>query len=201
MGQVILDITMSLDGFVAGPDDDRDRPLGEGGDVLHDWAFVRRTGPDAEVLAEMYGTAGAVVAGRRTYDISAAPGGWGDGPLGTVPVFVVSHGAPERVAEGGAPFTFVDDGVASAVKQAEAVAGGKNVHVMGGADIADQCLAAGLLDEIRIHLAPVLLGRGRRLFEHHPGTGPVHLESTRVVHTPAAVHLRYRIAKEQGNGQ
>jgi dihydrofolate reductase len=190
MTQVVFDMTVSLDGYVTGPNDTVDNALGEGGERLHDWISSARTDADTEILGELF-ESGAVVAGRRTYDNSQGPNGWGDGPLGTVPVFVLSHSVPEQV-QGGAEFTFVTDGVESAVKQARVAAGDKVVYVMGGADVADQCLAAGLLDEIQLHVAPVLLGGGVRLFDR-PGLAGVRLECTRVVSTPGATHIRYRV--------
>ncbi|SRR6266498_6055255 len=195
MGKAVFDITVSLDGYVTGPDDDRERPLGEGGELLHDWIFSRGTAAETTVLDELYGQTGAVIAGRRTYDFSAGPGRWGDGgPLGRIPVFVLTHDVPEKAAGTGDVFTFVTDGIESALAQAKEVAGDRNVYVMGGADIAQQYIEAGLLDEIQLHVVPVLLGAGRRLFEHI-GTEHVELESTRVLHSPGAVHLRYRIVK------
>jgi dihydrofolate reductase len=192
MAKVVFDMTMSLDGFITGPNDTVDQALGEGGARLHNWISSARTDADTDVLGELFDS-GAVVAGRRTYDNSQGPDGWGDGPLGTVPVFVLSHSVPEHV-QGGAVFTFVTDGIFSALKQAQAAAGAKNVYVMGGADVAGQYLAAGLLDEVRLHVAPVLLGGGVRLFDHAGLTG-VTLECTRVISTPGATHLRYRVVR------
>jgi dihydrofolate reductase len=190
MGTVVFDITMSLDGFITGANDSPERPLGEGGERLHDWISSGRTDEDTRVLDELFAS-GAVVAGRRTYDISTGPNGWGDGPLGKTPVFVVSHDRPEKVPDGGAVFTFASD-IRSALQQAQEAAADKPVYVMGGADVAQQYLAAGLVDEVQIHLAPVLLGRGVRLFEH-PGLDQVRMESTRVIATPCATHIRYRV--------
>lgn len=192
MGKVVFDITMSLDGFVTGPNDSPQRPLGEGGERLHDWISSGRTDDDTKVLEELFAS-GAVLAGRRTYDNSTGSNGWGDGPLGKTPVFVLSHGRPEKVADGGAEFTFVSD-LRGALQQARAAAADRQVYVMGGADIAQQYLAAGLLDEVQIHLAPVLLGGGVRLFEH-PGLDRIEMECTRVIQTPCATHIRYRIPR------
>ncbi|HEV2781554.1 MAG TPA: dihydrofolate reductase family protein [Actinophytocola sp.] len=192
MGNVVLDISVSVDGFITGPNDVIGRPLGDGGERLHHWISDRRTDDDEKVLRELFEDTGAVVAGRRTYDLSEGPDGWGDGPLGTTPVFVVTHDAPVRTATGGAVFTFVTDGVASAVRKAMAVAGDRNVYVMGGGDLARQCVAAGLVDEIQLHLVPVLLGGGVPLFGPG-GPGNVVLESNRVIATPSATHVRYRV--------
>jgi dihydrofolate reductase len=203
MGKVILDITMSLDGFIAGSNDGPERPLGDGGEQLFKWYFsgdidyempsgtmtFKVSPQSAEVLQEVQ-TIGALVTGRRTFDIANA---WGGRHPVDVPVFVVTHTVPQEWVYEGSPFTFVTDGLESAVEQAKAVAGDKTVGV-GAASIAQQCISAGLLDEIQIHLAPVLLGDGVRLFDHL-GTGPIELESTRVIDAPGVTHLRFRVAK------
>jgi len=203
MGKVILDITMSLDGFIAGPNDGPESPLGDGGERLFAWYFSGDTEyrmpsgtmtfkvspASAEVFQEVQ-TIGALVTGRRTFDIANA---WGGRHPVDVPVFVVTHTLPQEWVYEGSPFTFVTDGVESAVEQAKAVAGDKTVGV-GAASIAQQCINAGLLDEIQIHLAPVLLGNGIRLFDHL-GTEPIELESTRVLDAPGVTHLRFRVAK------
>lgn len=149
-GRVVLDVSMSLDGFVAGPNDEVDR--------LHHWGFGGKTDRDAEILDAGVKGAGAVVMGRRTFDIHPS------GPYG-LPAFVVTHEAPDRPESGSSPKTFVTDGIESVIAQATTAAGDSSVGVMG-ADIARQCLSGGLLDELHIHLVPVLLGRGKRLFEH-----------------------------------
>ena len=191
MTQVVFDITTSLDGYVTGPNDTVEQALGAGGERLHDWISATPTDADTEILGELFAS-GAVISGRRTYDNSQGPDGWGDGPLGRVPVFVLSHSVPERIQD-GAEFTFVTDGIQNALKLAREAAGDKDVYVMS-ADVAGQYLAAGLLDEIRLHVAPILLGGGRRLFDH-PGLAGTELECTRVVTTPGATHLRYRVVK------
>ena len=193
MGKVILDITMSLDCFIAGPNDDVER--------LHEWIFrdaltrpVVRGGTtygSNEVLEESFKTTGAVVMGRRTFDIGE--GSWGDNPPFQVPCFVLSHDAREEAAKGATTFTFVTNGIESALTQAKAAAGDKHVGVMG-ANTAQQCIKAGLLDEIHIHLVPVLLGEGIRLFDHL-GTEHIELESTRVIESPGVTHLRFRVVK------
>ena len=204
MGKVILDITMSLDGFIAGPNDGPQLPLGEGGERLFAWyssgdteyrlpgtEMVFMVSPQsAELLREAHSKMGGFVTGRRTFDIANA---WGGRHPVDVPVFVVTHTVSQDWVYEGSPFTFVTDGVESAVEQAKAVAGDKNVGV-GTASIAQQCIRAGLLDEIQIHLAPVLLGGGVRLFDHL-GTEPIELESTRVIDTPGVTHLSFRVAK------
>jgi dihydrofolate reductase len=193
MTRVIFDISMSLDGFVTAANVRPEEPLGDGGQRLHEWAF----GDDErnrELLAEAVTFVRAVIAGRRTYDLSVAS--WGaDGPAGParVPVFVVTHSEPEDAPEGGV-YTFVTGGIESALEQAKAVAGEKTVAVMGGAEIGQQYIRAGLIDEISIHLVPVLLGGGTRMFEHLGGKH-IQLEAAGVIKTPKATHLRFRVVE------
>jgi dihydrofolate reductase len=200
-----MGLTMSLDGFIAGPNDGPEQPLGEGGMRLFDWfsagdtdyglpgtELVFRVSPQsAELLREAHARMGAFVTGRRTFNIT---NGWGGNPPLGVPTFVVTHSAPpgEWTYE-GSPFTFVTDGVESAVEQARASAGDKDVAV-GAASIVQQCIRAGLLDEIHLDLVPVLLGDGVRLFEHLGG--PIELERTRVVEGTEVTHLTFRVVKE-----
>ncbi len=204
MGKVILDMSMSLDGFITGPNDDVERPLGDGGDLLHDWIFggtsdrtgtsprTRATDSNRQVMDEMFKTTGAMVMGRRWFDIGEEP--WGDNPPFHMPVFVLTHHAREKlVKEGGTTYIFVTDGIESALTQALAAAGDKNVTV-GGANIAQQYIKAGLLDEIQIHLVPVLLGEGKRLFDHS-GTEHIELERTKVIESPGVTYLRFRVVK------
>src|ERR1700741_3813032 len=199
MTKVASAISMALDGYVTGPNDSREHPLGEGGEPLHHWLFSpHQTEPDAEVIGEMLAGVGAVVMGRRSFDFCEGDGGWGDGgwgdggPVGDVPCFVVTHRPPPaRVAS---VFTFVHDGVPSAIGQARAVAGeagGDKVVGMHGASTTQQALATGLLDELQIHLVPIIMGGGVRLLEHL-GDETIELEPLRVVGTPRATHLRYR---------
>lgn len=201
MGKVAMGLTMSLDGFIAGPNDGPGQPLGEGGMRLFEWfssgdtdyempgtEMVFRLSPQsAELLREAHGKMGAFVTGRRTFDIT---NGWGGKPPLGVPAFVVTHTVPQEWVYEGSPFTFVTDGVDSAVEQAKAVAGDKNVAV-GAASIVQQCIKAGLLDEVHIDLVPVLLGGGVRLFDHLEGQ--VELERTRVVEAPGVTHLTFRV--------
>jgi dihydrofolate reductase len=144
----------------------------------------------AEFLRETRTTTGALVTGRRTFDLT---NGWGGKHPLDVPVFVVTHTIPQKWAYEGSPFTFVTDGLESAVEQAKAVAGGKDVGV-GAANIVQQCIRAGLLDEIHVDLVPVLLGDGVRLFDHL-GTEPIELESTRVIEGAGVTHLTFRVVK------
>jgi dihydrofolate reductase len=212
---VFVDISTSLDGFVAGPNQTLDEPLGEGGERLHEWVVGLaswrerhgraggETNVDSDVVEESIASTGAVVMGRRMFsggrgpweDDPNADGWWGDDPPFRVPVFVLTHHARAAVAkEGGTSFTFVTDGIESALAQARAAAGEKSVLVAGGANTIQQSLAAGLVDDIQIHVAPVLLGAGVRLFDH---VGPEHvkLEGTRVIASPAVTHLRFRVLK------
>ena len=214
MGAVFFEISMSLDGFVAGPNPGPEQGLGEGGERLHDWVYGLRTfrerhgdeggetGPDDDLLAESFGRAGAVVMGRGMFGGGPGPWGeepwegwWGDEPPFGVPVFVLTHHAREPlVKEGGTTFTFVTEGIEAALEQARVAAGERDVSVAGGADTARQCLRAGLLDEMQIHVAPILLGGGVRLFDE-AGPWPGELEKTSVVDSPAVTHLRFRVRK------
>jgi dihydrofolate reductase len=193
MGKVISGISMSLDGFVTGPNVTREQQLGDGGEILHRW--LHEPDPrDSKLLAGMGENVGSILMGRRSYDLAEGDGGWADGgPAGPAPCFVLTHNppAPETV-RAPSVFTFVTDGIHSAVEQAKAAAGDKVVGVHG-ASAAQQCLAAGLLDEIQLSLAPVLLGSGTRLFEHLGGQ--IRLERTNVIETPNATHLRFRVIR------
>jgi dihydrofolate reductase len=178
--------------------------LGEGGEQLHQWVYDLaswrephgltggKTNKDSEVLDEAFKAAGAIVVGRRMFDNAR---GWGENPPFHMPVFVLTHEARDPEAkEGGTTFTFVTDGIESALEQARAAAGDGNVNVGGGAKTIGQFLQAGLLDEIQIHITPMLLGDGIRLFEHL-GAGQIELERTRVIDSPDVTHLRFRVVK------
>jgi dihydrofolate reductase len=194
MTKVIFDISMSLDGFVTAANVRPEEPLGDGGQRLHEWAFGEDE-RNRELLEEAVNFVGAVIAGRRTYDLSVP--WWGaDGPAGParVPVFVVTHAEPEDAPEGGV-YTFVTEGIASALEQAKAAAGEKAVAVMGGAEIGQQFIRAGLVDEISIHLVPVLFGSGTRMFENLGGVH-IQLDTTSVIETPEATHLRLRVVEQ-----
>jgi dihydrofolate reductase len=205
MGTVHASLGMSLDGFVAGPNAGPNNPLGDGGMRIHRWVYDLegwrerqslqggKTNPDDEISRETYDRTGAFVMGRRMFDEGEV--GWPDPPPFRAPVFVLTNRAREPwVRQGGTTFTFVTDGVESALEQARAAAGEKDVLVSGGANTVGQFVEAGLLDELQIHLAPVLLGEGVRLFE---GIDPqsVELEPTRVIDSPRVTHLRYRVVK------
>ncbi|MBB6670973.1 dihydrofolate reductase family protein [Cohnella nanjingensis] len=188
MGSVFLDISMSLDGFIAGRDDVVQ--------PLHEWIVDFQTGifKKSEVMSELFERTGAIVAGRRVYEIAS---GWGGNhPIRGVPVFVLSHDLPENVPQGGTPFTFVSEGIEAAIREAKAAAGDKDVYVLGGAAVAQQCLQASLLDEIQVHIAPVLLTEGIRLFDHI-GSERIRLETNRILESQGITHLQYRIAKSE----
>lgn len=204
MGKVVTELSVSLDGFVAGPNDGPTLPLGEGGDQLFAWyaagevpfplpgtdMVFRVSRASADLLRPEWDALGAMVCGRRMFDIA---GGWGGKPPGGGPCFVVTHSVPEGWAGADSPFTFVTDGVASAVGRAREAAGEKNVSV-ASASIMQQCLRAGLLDELQLDLAPVLLGGGVRLLAGL-GDPPPALERTRVVEGVGVTHLRFRVVK------
>ncbi len=201
---------MSLDGFVAGPNPTLEEPLGAGGNLLHEWAFTAaswreshgleggETNADSEVIEESLRTTGAVVMGRRMFSGGEGPWGpdpraegwWGADPPFHVPVFVLTHHARETlVMEGGTSFHFVTEGIEAALEQAKAAAGNQDVLLAGGAGVVQQYLKAGLLDELQIHVAPVLLGEGTSLFGRL-GIEPLGLEVTRVIASPSVTHLR-----------
>jgi len=198
-------MSMSLDGYVAGPNAWAGNPLGDGGVRIQQWMFDLasfremqgltggQSNKDDEELRQRFAPTGAVVMGRRMFDEGEGP--WGDNPSFRMPVFVVTHQPRERlVKEGGTTFTFVTDGIESALEQAKAAAGDKDVNIAGGADTVQQFIRAGLLDELEIHLAPLLFGEGIRLFDK---IGPQHveLENIRVVASPQVTHLRFRVVK------
>ena len=195
MGKVIYDISMSLDGFIAGANA---RPeagwagLGDGGERLHDWGFNSADPRNREIEEALLATTGAVIVGRTTYNLSIP--NWGaDGPTGAarVPMIVVSHSVPRDIPDGGV-YTFVDS-IEAALETAKKAAGDKDVVIQGG-NIAQQFITLGLVDEIFIHLVPVLFGSGTRLIEELDG-GHVQLETTEVIETKEAIHLRFRVIK------
>jgi dihydrofolate reductase len=205
MPKVVIDMTMSLDGYVAGPGDGAEFPLGKhGGMAIFDWyfsgtepyggtwLFKPEPGPNLDEVKRMFEESGAFVFGRRTYDIAK---GWGGRhPVNGAPVFVLTHTPPppETVPKGPSNLTFVTDGIESAIAQAKAVAGDRHVK-LGGASTGKQALRAGLVDEILIHLAPYLLGGGVRLFDAL--SDGVRLEKLTVSDGPLATHIRYRVTR------
>jgi dihydrofolate reductase len=223
MTRLKLDISISLDGFVAGPNQTLDEPLGEGGERLHEWAVATRSFREAhghsddeldvggeldvdnQVMEEARRNVGATVMGRRMFSGGEGPwdrdpnadAWWGEDPPFHHPVFVLTHHAREPVTkQGGTTFTFVTEGIEAALEQARAAAGDMDVAIGGGGNVAQQYLRAGLLDEVQLHVVPVLHGRGVRLFEDHLAAGPGELERTRVIESPTGVtHLSYRVVK------
>ena len=211
MSNVTCQISMSLDGYVAGPNQSPENPIGEGGMRLHEWALATESwrrqhgleggerSADSDVVDQVTRNVGAYVMGRRMFGGGEGPwdetwqGWWGEEPPFRAPVFVLTHHAREPLTmEGGTTFTFVTDGVESAVEQARTAAGAKDVSVAGGASAVQQTLAAGLLDELHLHIAPVLLGAGERLLEN---VGDPTLEPVEVIASPAVTHVRYRVVR------
>jgi dihydrofolate reductase len=210
MADVVAEISASLDGFVAGPNATLEQPLGVGGEKLHEWVVRLKTfrdlhgmergdiDSDDELLAESVRATGAIVMGRRMFsggegpweDDPNADGWWGDDPPFHKPVYVVTHHEREPLVKEDTTFTFVTDGVERAIEQARAAAGEKVVGIGGGAKVIQQALELGLLDELRIHLVPLLLGGGVRLFEN---VSPLDLERTGLADSPTGViHVRFR---------
>ena len=192
MPKVLLEMTVSLDGYAAGPDVGPDEPLGRGGERLHDWMFEGRTPEESERYEiDHFKDIGAVIAGRRMADLGIEP--WGDEPTFHAPVFVVTHRPAETIEKaGGTSYTFVTGGIEDALGRARDAAGEADVIVIGGADIASQYLQADAVDELHIHVAPVILGAGSRLF----GDGPwptIELRSVEVRNEPLATHLVYEV--------
>ena len=191
MAIVICDMSMSLDGYVTGPNDSRENPFGDGAGMLHDWMSGAATDDDRVLLQEILDGFGAVVMGRKSFDKNEGDGGWGDGgPIGDTPCFVVTHNKPATPYP--PVFTFVTDGVASAIEQAKHVASDKVVG-LHGATVMQQALPLDLVDQIRVHVIPVLLGAGTPLF----GTlaSPIALERTQALITPAATHIGFRVIR------
>src|SRR5215213_7841675 len=203
MGKVRTGHSTSLDGCIAGPNDGPEAPMGDGGERLLAWysggnteyrvpgtEMVFKVSPQtAEFLRETRRTTGALVTGRRTFDLTNGCGG--GHPLG-VPVFVLTHTVPQEWVYEGSPFTFVTDGLESAIAQAKAVAADKDVGVIG-ANLVQQCIRSGLLDEIHLDLVPVLLGDGVLLFDQT--AEPIELESTGVIEGAGVTHLTFRVMK------
>jgi dihydrofolate reductase len=193
MTRTHCEISMSLDGFITGPNEGVGNPLGDDDGRLHDWMFGKATEADTNVLDEAYARTGAIVMGRRMFDVGVEP--WGDPPPFHRPVFVLTHEARDPMPrQGGTTYTFVTGGLEAALEGARTVAGDRDVGIWGGANIIRQCLKAGLLDELQIHLVPILLGDGVRLFEGVGGER-IELERVRTIETPAATHLRFQVLK------
>jgi len=214
MSRLTCTISMSLDGYVAGPDPGPEQGLGAGGEALHEWIVGlaswremhgREGGEhnvDSDLLQEGLDATGAIIIGKRMFGGWDGPWGdeptlgvWGENPPFDMPVFVLTHYEREPLTLGQTTFTFVSDGIESALEQARAAAGGKDVSVGGGANVIQQYLAAGLLDELQVSVVPLLLGGGVRLLDNL-GDAPPKLEQTRVVESPSGVaHLRYEVLK------
>jgi dihydrofolate reductase len=211
VGEVRVEISMSLDGYVAGPNPTLEEPLGRNGEELHEWVLGTKAwraqhgleggddNEESDMVDEGVSSVGAYIMGRKMFSGGSGPwesdpramGWWGDEPPFHVPVFVLTHHArePEEM-EGGTTFFFLTAGIETAVEQARAAAGEGDVAVAGGADVIQQALGAGLVDELHVHVAPILLGGGTRLF----GEGrPVRLEATRVRSSPRATHVKYGV--------
>jgi dihydrofolate reductase len=211
MGKVTSQLSISVDGYVAGPRQSVDNPIGEDGMRLHQWAFATAawraqqgmTGgehnADSEIIDGLFRNNGAYVMGRNMFGGGSGPwdeswrGWWGEEPPFRAPVFVLTH-HPRAPLEmrGGTVFTFVTDGVESALRQAKAAAGDRDVAIAGGAQTVNQYLAAGLLDELHLHIAPVVLGAGERLFDN---VGDLTLEPMAMVASPTVTHISYRVAR------
>ncbi len=209
MSRVTCQISMSLDGFVAGPDQSPDEPLGVGGERLHEWAFALeswneqhgRTGgernADNDVIEELTRDVGAYVMGRRMFGGGEGAwnpdwkGWWGETPPFHAPVFVLTHHPREPLEmDGGTTFTFVTEGIGAALEAARAAAGEQEVAIAGGASAIQQYLAAGAIDELYLHIVPTLLGAGERLLEN---VGDLRLEPIDVVASPVVTHVKYRV--------
>ena len=206
-----FEITMTLDGYVAGPNQSEEHPLGEGADGIHDWALSTKsfnemhgreggeTGTNDDVLREAFESSGATIMGRNMFGPIRGEwtkpmwnGWWGDDPPFRHPVFVLTHYEREPLTLGETTFNFVTDGIESALDQAQEAAGGKDVGIGGGAKTGQQYIAAGLVDEIDLHIVPMLLGGGERLLDNLDGAERK-LEIARVIDTPEVTHVRYRV--------
>lgn len=189
MGKIICDMSVSLDGYVTGPNDSRENPFGDGAQDLHAWLRSTASDEDRAVLDSIVGTVGAIVMGRKSFEKNEGDGGWGEaGPMGDVPVFVLTHHLPTQSYP--AVFTFVSDGAADAIQKAQQVAGDKDVHLFG-ATVMQQALPLGLVDELHLHVMPILIGGGTPLFGSLDAA--IKLERVGAQLTPTATHLQYRI--------
>jgi dihydrofolate reductase len=212
MSRLRVHISVSADGYVAGPNQREENPLGEAGERLHDWVVALRAwraphgleggevNASSAVVEQAQANIGAEIMGRGKFGGGPGPWGedawqgwWGEDPPFHMPVFVLTHHQREPLTLSDTTFTFVTDGIEAALEQARAAAGEKDVLIGGGADVINQYLAAGHVDELELHIVPLLLGGGARLFE---GIGPdLELEQIRVVEAPGVAHLKYRVVK------
>jgi dihydrofolate reductase len=211
MSKLRFEISISLDGYVAGPNQSEENPLGEGGEQLHEWVFPLaawrephgREGGEVNastpLVEESQSGVGAVIMGRGMFGGGPGPWGedpwqgwWGEEPPFRTPVFVLTHHEREPLTLGETTFTFVTDGIEPALEQAKEASGELDVHIGGGAEVARQYLSAGLIDQMQLNVVPVLLSDGARLFEDGAGAGR-ELEQILVVEAPGVTHLRYRV--------
>jgi dihydrofolate reductase len=213
MSKVRSHISISLDGFVAGPNQSEENPLGEGGEGLHDWVVALKAWREAHgqeggeenastaIVEEEKANVGAEIMGRGMFGPPGGgpwgddpwPGWWGEDPPFHMPVFVLTHYERDPLTLSDTTFTFVTEGIESALEQASEAAGGKDVFIGGGAQIINEYLAAGLVDVLELHVVPILLGSGERLFD---GVGPnLKLEQLRAVEAPGVAHLKYRVVR------
>jgi dihydrofolate reductase len=211
MSKVRVHISVSADGYVAGPNQSVENPLGEGGEDLHEWVVALQewraahgleggeVNTSTSVLEEARANVGAEIMGRGKFGGGPGPweeswrGWWGEEPPFHMPVFVITHHGREPLTLSDTTFTFVTDGIESALDQAREAAAGKDVFIGGGADVINQYLAAGLVDELELHVVPLVLGSGARLFE---GVGPgLRLEQVRAIEAPGVTHLKYRVLR------
>jgi len=190
MQKVIASISISLDGFLAGPGISVNDPMGERGEELHKWMFVTKTRMDEKLLKTIFDNTGAVIAGGHTYK-TAIPKAWGNANPFAVPVYVVTHEMPQEKVSG---FTYITEGIEKAFSDAKVTAGAKNVLIMGGADIVQQYLNAGLVDELNIQLVDIFLGRGTRLFDNI-NADKIKLEQIACIASTGVTHLKYKVLK------
>ena len=195
MSRVTCDITTSVDGFVAGPNQSLENPIGEGGSRIHEWIFNPQ-GEDQKVIDAWQTAPGAYVMGRNMFGPGRGEwdldwkGWWGEEPPYHTPVFVLTHFPREPLVMGETIFHFVTDGIESALEQARAAAGDRDVSIAGGASTVNQYLAGGLIEELHVHVSPVVLGAGERLFD---GVGELELAPVEVIGSPGVTHVRYRV--------
>jgi dihydrofolate reductase len=213
VSKVRFQIAMSLDGYIAGPNQGEEHPLGEGGMQLHEWAFELEawrkphgreggeTNASSAVIEEAFENVGAIIMGRNMFGGGPGPWGdwegwWGDDPPFHVPVYVITHHAREPLEkDGGTTFYFMTEGIEAALEQARAAAGDGHVDIAGGAKVIQQYLRAGSVDEMQLHVVPVLLGGGERLLDALGDPAAIALEQTRVIEAPGVTHLRYSVKR------
>ena len=191
MGKVFLSVSMSLDGFITGPNQTVQNPMGDGGELLHDWIFNGKSVVNAGVVKDYFASTGSYLMGRRWFDHGERP--WGKNPPFQSQVFVVTHRKREKIVKEKNTFHFITDGLEAALEQAKAAAGNKNVTT-GGGDIPRQLIKAGLLDEMLISMVPILLGSGTPMFTNDT-IQLTQLEKIDLIEAPGVTHIRYRVIK------